>query len=68
MKDPVGKYESGTTVFAKVHPDVELVVRRFVTNIYFCQLADDLTQKDLVYFERELMDTMEKSMSKVHAP
>lgn len=65
MSDPVGKYEVGTLVFAKVIPDVPLVVRRYVAKIYYCQLADFPGQKDLVYFERELMDVMEKSMSKI---
>lgn len=68
MKDRIGKYEAGATVFAKVHPEVELVVRRFVANIYYCQLADQSGQKDLVYFERELMDVMEKAVSKVNVP
>ena len=68
MNDPIGKYAPGTTVFAKVHPEVALVVRRFVAKIYYCQLADLPGQKDLVYFERELMDTMEKALSKVHVP
>lgn len=68
MKDPIGKYKVGVAVFAKVHPEVALVVRRFVANIYYCQRADDPGKKDLVYFERELMNTMEKSMSKVHVP
>lgn len=60
MKDSVGKYGIGTTVFAKAIPDEELIVRRFVAKIYYCRLTDNSDDNDLVYFERELMSVQEK--------
>lgn len=44
----------GDIVYAKAIPDVKLIVRRYVYGIYYCLLKEDPTQKDLVYFEREL--------------
>jgi len=60
MKDSIGKYKVGTCVYAKAIPDESLIIRRFVTNIYYCQLADQSDPDDLVYFERELMSAQEK--------
>ena len=47
-------YKAGQVVRAKVTPEVHLVVRRYVDNIYYCKVQDDPDRKDLVYFEREL--------------
>lgn len=60
MKDPIGKYKVGTCVYARAIPDEPLIIRRFVANIYYCQLADKSDPDDLVYFERELMSAQEK--------
>jgi uncharacterized protein YodC (DUF2158 family) len=48
------KYKTGDMVYSKLNPGVTLVVRRFVDEIYYCRLYDDPTQKEQVYFEREL--------------
>lgn len=48
------KYKEGQVVRAKVHPEVTLVIRRYVDRIYYCKVKSDPTLKDLVYFEREL--------------
>ena len=48
------KYKEGEIVFASVHPEVLLTVRRYVDRIYFCRLKNSDNGKDLVYFEREL--------------
>jgi len=49
------KYKEGDTVYAKADPLVGLIVRRYVDSIYYCQPKKDPEQKELVYFERELM-------------
>jgi deoxycytidylate deaminase len=51
----VNKHKVGATVYAKVYPSQALIVRRFIKEIYYCQRKDDLTAKELVYFERELI-------------
>ena len=48
------KFLVGETVFAKVHPEVMLVIRRYVDRIYYCRLKEGKSHKDLVYFEREI--------------
>jgi hypothetical protein len=48
------KYEEGKVVHAKVNPALKLVIRRYVDRIYYCKVQDDLTRKELVYFEREI--------------
>jgi len=50
------KYYPGDVVSAKVDPDLKLVVRRYIDRIYYCQIQNDLKRKDLVYFERELVE------------
>lgn len=48
------KYEVGEVVFASAHPGVLLIIRRYVDRIYYCRVKDTNSEKDLVYFEREL--------------
>lgn len=50
------KFKEGETVFAIVNPKEKLVIRRYVDSIYYCQLKEHPEQKELVYFERELMN------------
>ena len=50
------KYKEGQVVYAKVAPSLKLVIRRYVDRIYYCKIQDDSDRKELVYFERELMD------------
>ena len=52
------KYESGDVVYAKVNPTLKLVIRRYIDRTYYCRVHEDPTQKELVYFEREIA-TME---------
>jgi hypothetical protein len=49
-----GLFKIGETVYEKTNPNVELIVRRYVDRIYFCQFADNLTKAELVLFEREV--------------
>lgn len=60
VKNSIGKYGIGTTVFAKAIPHEELIIRRFVTKIYYCRLTDNSDDNDVVYFEHDLMSAQEK--------
>jgi hypothetical protein len=56
------KFKKGEVVFAKVAPTIKLVVRRYVDRIYYCIVQDINVHKELVYFERELMGGLEKTV------
>ncbi|MDO6388713.1 hypothetical protein Q4E40_01155 [Pontibacter sp. BT731] len=45
----------GSEVFAKVNPDLKLIIRQYLKRIYYCTVMGNPLQKDLVYFERELI-------------
>ena len=49
-------FSEGSVVYAKENPALRLVVRRYVKRIYYCTVQENPTQKELVYFERELTD------------
>lgn len=49
------KYKRGEVVFERTHPTQKLVVRRFADRVYYCLAQENSAQKELVYFERELM-------------
>lgn len=49
------KFKEGEVVYDRSRPSQKLIVRRFVSNVYYCRATDNSTLKDLVYFERELM-------------
>lgn len=49
------KYKEGEIVYAKVNPEVKLVIRRYVDKIYYCKFPDEPARKELVYFEREIL-------------
>jgi len=46
----------GDVVCAKVNPPLKLKIRRYVDQVYYCKLLDDPEAKELVYFERELVE------------
>lgn len=48
------KFKAGQIVHAKVNPEVQLVIRRYIPRIYYCKVKDEPERKELVYFEREL--------------
>ncbi|WP_286756814.1 hypothetical protein [Roseivirga sp. UBA838] len=50
------KYNAGDVVYAKVNPTLKLIVRRYVDQVYYCKVSEDLERKELVYFERELVE------------
>ena len=54
------KYKEGDVVFANEDLEKKLVVRRYVDRIYYCKVAGDSYAKELVYFERELVNADKK--------
>lgn len=58
MLSKSGKYKVGQVVYAKVDPYVALVVKSFLSRIYYCQVKNEPDKKELVYFERELLGVM----------
>ncbi len=50
------KFKEGTVVCALVNPTQKLVIRRYIDRIYYCKIQEDPARKELVYFERELMN------------
>lgn len=48
------KYKEGEIVYAKLKPEVKLIIRRYIDRVYFCKIHDDPNQKELAYFEREI--------------
>lgn len=50
------KYNAGDVVYAKVNPALRLVIRRYIDRIYYCKVAEEPARKELVYFERELVE------------
>lgn len=60
----------GDTVRAKSDPELQLTVRRYIDQVYYCKVQTDLKRKDLVYFERELIEDpelMAKNQQKIKA-
>ena len=62
MEKSENKYREGETVYAKTDPGTRLVVRRYVSRIYYCRFPDEPDRKELAMFEREL-ETSEKIKS-----
>ena len=54
-EDTQSKYKVGDVVYAKENPNLLLVVRRYTNKIYYCMIQDETVQKQLVYFERDLL-------------
>ena len=57
---PIGKYKVGQAVWAKVFPEQELQVRRYIDRIYFCTVAGEPEHADFAYYARELMSEAER--------
>ena len=53
------KYNAQDVVAAKKNPELKLVIRRYIDQVYYCKVQDDPEAKELVYFERELVDDPE---------
>jgi hypothetical protein len=50
-------FAEGTFVYAKEHPQVKLVIRRYLDDIYYCNVVSDPSLHERVYFEREISAT-----------
>lgn len=50
------KYNAGDIVYAKVDPSLKLIIRRYVDQVYYCKVFEDTERRELVYFERELVE------------
>jgi hypothetical protein len=48
-------YPEGTFITAKEHPGVKLMIVKYLQRIYYCVPAKDPNQKQLAYFEQELI-------------
>lgn len=48
------KYKEGETVYELANPSIKLVVRRYVSSIYYCAVLESPRQRDHVFFEKEL--------------
>lgn len=55
-KEETGKYSPGEIVFSKSNPNEKLVVRRYISRVYYCRYLDDPERKELVLYEREIVD------------
>ncbi|MGB3467830.1 MAG: hypothetical protein WBA74_21260 [Cyclobacteriaceae bacterium] len=55
MTDKENKYKGGDVVYTKENPDVKMIVRRYISQIYYCRFADEPDRKELALFERELI-------------
>ena len=51
------KFKEGEVVYPKVNTGLKLIVRRYIDRIYYCTVYDKPEVKDMVYFERELVNT-----------
>ncbi len=56
MKEDIHKFKEGDFVYAKTNLDQKLKVRRYNNRIYYCTLVDLPNRKELVLFERELVE------------
>jgi hypothetical protein len=61
-------YKEGEVVRAKVNPNQNLIVRRYVDRIYYCKIQEDPDHKDLVYFERELLPAGIRNIGLLNSP
>ena len=56
MKDPEKtRFKIGNLIYTKVATKVQLIVRKFYANIYYCTFADHPEKKELALFEREII-------------
>lgn len=49
-------FPEGSVVYANINPALTLVIRHYVQRIYYCTIRKDPSPKEIVYFERALMN------------
>ncbi len=55
MIENQSKFKESDTVYTKVNPEVKLMVRRYVSRIYYCRFSDKPDRKEVALFKRELV-------------
>jgi hypothetical protein len=55
------KYPKGMFIYAKVNPQLKLVIDAYKQRIYFCAVVDHPEMRQFAYFERELIDPNERA-------
>jgi len=50
-------FKEGEVVYERIRPAQKLIVKRYASNLYYCQAEESTHRKELVYKERELMST-----------
>lgn len=55
------KFKEGEIVYAKECPTIPLIIRRYIHRVYYCRIVDDPEDDELVYYERELVQSLKKS-------
>lgn len=54
-EEKVNKFNVGDTVYTKVNPTIEMLVRKYYAGIYYCSFVSEPGKKELALFERELI-------------
>ena len=49
------KYQEGEWIYEKANPSIDLIIRRYIDNIYYCNRKEEPEEKELVYFERQIL-------------
>lgn len=63
MKTPINNdnvYRTGTTIYARVNPDIRLFIREYKARIYYCNVVGAEGGAVLTYFERELIPDVQR--------
>ena len=55
------KFKNGEVVYERAHPMQKLIISKYADKLYYCKPQECPKQKELVYFERELMADMKVS-------
>jgi hypothetical protein len=51
----VSRFKNGDIVFERIRPSQELIIRKCVGVLYYCEMQDHPKRKELVFFEKELI-------------
>lgn len=56
------KYKVGDIVLERIRPAQKLIVSYYKNKIYYCKAQEHQHRKELVYFERDIMSAMTRSI------
>lgn len=56
MRNADNNYEIGDVVYAKINTKQKLIIADYKDRIYYCKIDGQPDKKQLVYYERELLD------------